>query len=86
MWLGSTARPTPARSEPPPGLKGLPARLLPARTHPRDGTRGRRKQRGCAAALHAAAGCGRSARLRPMLADAADRFTKRCAVNNLMQL
>ena len=34
VWLGSTARPTPARSEPPPGLKGLPARgcCLLART------------------------------------------------------
>ena len=42
-----------------------------ARTHPRDGARGRRKQRSCAAALHTAAGCGRFARTRPMLADAA---------------
>ena len=64
------AHPCPLRAA--PGTQGAPrARLLPARTHPRDGTRGRRKQRGCAAALHAAAGCRRFARTRPTLADAA---------------
>ena len=72
-WLGSTDRPVPARSEPPEGLAGLLAQLLVWPRTPETAARGRRKRRGCAAGLRAAASGRCSTRTPLMLPDTAGR-------------